>query len=116
MKPPGIRSLDVVLVEVRIERQAQLSHFEALDAKAGIVLGFAGALVALAPNHYQVLPIVGRALAVASGFFALFTFWPRRYRVLDLLALRDRYLEPNRSSPSSTSLTPRSLRPSKLEA
>ena len=46
----GIRSLDVVREEIRIERAAQLQHFDALDSKAGIVLGFAGAIVALAPS------------------------------------------------------------------
>lgn len=43
-------SIEIVLEEVRFEREAQLQHFDSLDAKAGILLGFAGALVALAPS------------------------------------------------------------------
>jgi hypothetical protein len=43
----GIRSLDLLVDEVRVEREAQLRHFDALDQKAGIVLGFAGVLVVL---------------------------------------------------------------------
>ncbi len=40
-------SLDLLLDTVRQERSAQLSHFDSLDSKAGIVLGFAAALIAL---------------------------------------------------------------------
>ncbi|MGB8361963.1 MAG: hypothetical protein WCE80_11260, partial [Acidimicrobiia bacterium] len=32
----------------RSERIAQLSHFDSLDTKAGLVLGFAGVLIAVA--------------------------------------------------------------------
>ena len=35
----GIRSLDVVERVVDRERQAQLQHFDALDSKAGMMLG-----------------------------------------------------------------------------
>ena len=88
----NIRSLDVVWDQVRIEREVQLAHFDALDTKAGIVLGFAGALVALAPAGSIVLIDIGRAVAVASGGFALWTVWPRRVWATDLRALRDLYL------------------------
>jgi hypothetical protein len=49
-----VRSLDIVFEELRTERDQQLHHFDALDQKAGIVLGFAGALVALAPGGSDV--------------------------------------------------------------
>ncbi|HEX2031738.1 MAG TPA: hypothetical protein VHL78_10100 [Actinomycetota bacterium] len=85
------RSLDVILEEVRIERQAQLRHFDALDAKAGIILGFAGALVALAPAG-PVLLDISRFAAALSGFLALSTFWPRGYWAIELRRIRDLYL------------------------
>ena len=87
-----VRSLDIVLDEVRTERDHQLQHFDALDQKAGIVLGFAGALVALAPTRPDLLLALARASAVVSGFLHLSTFWPRRYWSIDLRPLRDKYL------------------------
>ncbi|HEY8115407.1 MAG TPA: hypothetical protein VIH70_03240 [Actinomycetota bacterium] len=91
-KLEGIRSLDLILEEVRSERDLQLSHFDAIDTKAGIVLGFAGALVALAPRGAELLLDLGRALAVACGFTCLSAFWPRRYWSTNLRPFRDKYL------------------------
>jgi hypothetical protein len=88
----NIRSLGVVWEQVRIEREVQLAHFDALDTKAGIVLGFAGAVVALAPAGSILLVNLGRLAAVGSGAFALWTVWPRRVWATDLRALRDLYL------------------------
>jgi hypothetical protein len=79
MAGPHLPSLDLVLDEARSEREAQLVHFEALDAKAGVVLGFAGALVALAPQRADPLIVMGRLLAVVSGLAALSSFWPRQF-------------------------------------
>lgn len=87
----SIRSLDIVWEQARVEREVQLAHFEALDTKAGIVLGFAGAVVALAPTGSSVIDI-GRVAAVGSGACALWTVWPRRIWSTDLRALRDLYL------------------------
>jgi hypothetical protein len=89
---PQLPSLDLVLEEARSERQAQLVHFEALDAKAGVVLGFAGALVALAPDRAELLIVAGRFFAVISGIAALGSFWPRAFWLTDLRSLRDKYL------------------------
>jgi len=85
-------SIDLVLEEARSARAAQLVHFEALDAKAGVVLGFAGALVALAPDRADPLIVIGRFGAVLSGMAALGSFWPRQYWLTDLRVLRDKYL------------------------
>jgi hypothetical protein len=92
MAQPLVRSLDVVAEEVRAQRDGQLTHFDALDSKAGIVLGFAGALVALAPGGHNLLVEFGRAAAALSGLLALWSFWPRRYWHIDLRSLRDLYL------------------------
>jgi hypothetical protein len=92
MSPSSLPSIDLVLEEARSERQGQLLHFEALDAKAGVVLGFAGALVALAPTQADPLLVLGRSLGVISGLAALSSFWPRRYWLTDLRSLREGYL------------------------
>ncbi|MBI4728273.1 MAG: hypothetical protein HY775_02035 [Acidobacteria bacterium] len=42
-----LQSIDPVTHEVEREGEVQARHFEALDTKAGAVLGFAGVLVAL---------------------------------------------------------------------
>jgi hypothetical protein len=87
----AIRSLEPILDEVRAEREAQLRHFDALDTKAGILLGFAAALIALSPTG-ALLAHVGRVTAAISGFLALAAFWPRGYWGTDTRQLRDKYL------------------------
>jgi hypothetical protein len=87
-----ISSIDVISEEVERKRQMQVAHFEALDAKAGLVMGFAGALVALAPAGSRVMLGFARAGAVASGLASLATFWPRDYWSTDLRPLRNKYL------------------------
>jgi hypothetical protein len=89
--PQRLPSLDLIAEEVRSEREGQLRHFEALDAKAGIILGFSGALVALAPSGSPLLD-VARFAALASGLMALTSFWPRGYWSTNLRQLRDLYL------------------------
>jgi len=84
----SVRSLDVLLDQARLERAHQLQHFDALDGKAGILLGFAGALIALAPSGLRVALDGGRAAAVVAGYFALRTFWPRSIPITNLLVLR----------------------------
>jgi undecaprenyl pyrophosphate phosphatase UppP len=92
MAQPGTRSLDVVVAEVQRERETQLRHFDALDSKAGVMLGFAGALAALAPAAFNAMVDMGRAVAVAGAVAALWAFWPRRYGAIEVRALRDRYV------------------------
>jgi hypothetical protein len=91
MRDGRLPSLDPILEEVRSERAGQLRHFDALDTKAGLILGFAGALVALAPTG-ALLVDLGRLAAAASGIVALWTFWPRGYWSTNLLELRNLYL------------------------
>ncbi len=90
--PRPLGSLDILRDEVRLERDAQLRHFDALDAKAGIVLGFAGALAALAPLDRSVIVDVGRIMAVLGALTALWAFWPRTFPILELQPLRAAYL------------------------
>jgi hypothetical protein len=94
------RSLQPIAEVVQEERAAQLRHFDALDVKAGIVLGFTGAIVALAPVA-NVIVDLGRFVAVLGGVAAIVAFWPRRYWHTNLRNLRDLYLS---SEPEFTRL------------
>src|SRR5437868_4176238 len=85
-------SLDLLLDCVRREREAQLAHFDALDSKAGILLGFAGGLIALSPDlsgwaRDVSLPLLGLAALMAAA-----AFFPRRMPTLDVRHLRE-YLQ-----------------------
>jgi hypothetical protein len=88
----GVAAIDVVAEEVRAERVAQLRHFDAVDTKAGVVLGFAGAITALSVGPVALVPEAGLLAAVLAGLFAVMSFWPRKYWRTDLNALRARYL------------------------
>jgi hypothetical protein len=61
---------------------------DALDAKAGITLGFSGALIALAPEVGVPLRLMTLALLVASASFSVAAFWPRRLPALEVGELR----------------------------
>jgi hypothetical protein len=87
----GTKSLDVILEEVRIERAAQLQHFDALDAKAGIVLGFSGAVAALAPSRHLIVGI-GRLVVVLAALGAIWSFLPRTLQLTNVYNLREKYL------------------------
>jgi hypothetical protein len=92
MDPRSVRSLDVLLDLARHERGLQLQHLDALDGRAGILLGFAGALIALTPVGSAPLLNVGRLLSVVAGFFALAVFWPRTIPQVNLVEARQHYL------------------------
>lgn len=94
-------SLDLLLDLVQAERAKQLAHFDALDAKAGIALGFAGLLITLAPNVATAFRLSGGVAAIVATGLALWAFWPRQFPVLEPSALR-RYL---RAEESFTRLT-----------
>jgi hypothetical protein len=81
-------SLDLLLDTVRQERTAQLSHFDALDSKAGILLGFAAALIALSSEvtgWFRDVGVIGLGL---SAIVAATAFFPRKLPVLDVGELR----------------------------
>jgi hypothetical protein len=75
------------------ERNRQTAHFEALDAKAGLLLVFAGAFIALAPDIPLLLRSVGAMAASGAGIVALWALWPRRFEVLKLDAVREEALD-----------------------
>jgi hypothetical protein len=82
-------SLSLILETSARERQARASLLEAMDARAGVLLGFAAALTALAPRDVNLLVETGRASAVLGCLAALLTFWPREYGNVDLDRLNE---------------------------
>ena len=54
----GLLSLDLIASLVEVQQDHQLRHFDGLDNKAGIMLGFAGVLVAIA-DGFEPLSIAG---------------------------------------------------------
>jgi hypothetical protein len=82
-------ALRLVAALVREERLAQSAHAEALDTKAGVILGFSGALVALASSHAGLVMSLGRWSAAAAAALALWAFIPRRLPVPDPEAARE---------------------------
>ena len=88
----GVAAIDVVADEVHSERVAELGHFDAVDTKAGVVLGFAGAITAPSGRPVGPFSAAGLFVAVLAGLLSLMSFWPRKYWRTDLNALRAKYL------------------------
>ncbi|MDQ3663723.1 MAG: hypothetical protein M3353_03565 [Actinomycetota bacterium] len=84
----GMPSIEVVLDRLLSEREAQLTHFEALDAKAGLLLGFSGVLIALVPDIPGAALVLGSCLAIAAAISALVVLWPRKFPVFEARRLR----------------------------
>lgn len=81
-------SLDTLLEIVRDERSKQIGHFDALDNKAGIALGFSGLLITLAPDVPLTILAPALATAATAAVFALLAFWPRPHATLQPTPLR----------------------------
>ena len=62
----SLGSLDLVLDRIQREREKQRAHFDALDNKAGLSVGFAALLITLAPE----LPVPYRLLVVSAALVA----------------------------------------------
>ena len=78
------------------ELEFQQSHFDSLDTKAGIVLGLAEAIVALSADAVgtaatwpQVLATIAVVIGSLAAVTGLYSFWPRRFKVLDVEQVRD---------------------------
>src|SRR4051794_18965428 len=90
---PGMPSLDLLSEEVTGELAAHERRYDALDTKAGVLLGFSGVIVALtAGNLDGFLAHIGTAFAGLAALLAGAGFIPRRFPAIALLTLRDRYL------------------------
>ncbi|MDQ4124206.1 MAG: hypothetical protein M3134_01205 [Actinomycetota bacterium] len=95
-------SIEILATEVRDQAGAQLRHFERLDAQAGVLLGFSGLFVALAPGSSDVWIAAARGGGVVSAMGALLALLAGRYPVLDVAQLRANYLS---AEPLITQLT-----------
>ena len=84
-----MESLDLLLRCVQRERDAQLSHFDALDSKAGILLGFAGALITLSPVLDSWARAISLAMLALAAGLRVATFFPRRMPTLNVVNLRE---------------------------
>lgn len=82
------QSLELIAAEVHDQLQIQLRHFDSLDTKAGIVLGFSGALVALAGRQEEVLSMAGLVAAGLVGLTSVLAFLPRAFPVIDVKNVR----------------------------
>lgn len=98
---PPMKSIDVLAGEIHDQLSAQRRHLEGLDAKAGVLLGFAGILVVVAPETGVIWLLAARALGVVSATCSLCAFFPRDYPLVDLRTFRREYLS---AEPSFTRL------------
>ena len=85
----SLPSLDLIARRVDAEHDAHIRHADALDAKAGIVLGFSGALAAIGRSSATPLRIAGLTLAVVAALAALGAIVPARFPTWRLTDLRD---------------------------
>lgn len=85
---PGLPSIDLLLRAIERQRDQQRLHFESLDNKAGIAVGFAGAIAALASDVDPAVAKVGAVAAVVAAVLAMLAFRPRKDPIFDPLRLR----------------------------
>src|SRR5947209_6264487 len=86
-------SLSLLSDETKRELEVQERRGDALDSKAGIVIGFAGVLVPLSlANLHGLLAHVGAGLAGLAALASGLAFIPRSTPGLSLRALRRSYL------------------------
>jgi hypothetical protein len=70
-----LRSIELLLRETRAEREVAGRLHEALEARAGVILGFTGILIALLPGR-GALTLVGAGFAAATALTSLWTLLP----------------------------------------
>lgn len=82
-------SLDLLIEINQSEREAQLAHFDSLDTKAGLVLGFAGVLIALGNGSGSPSGVGSTILAAMAALASVASFWPRNFPSIDPTRLGD---------------------------
>lgn len=88
----GLPSVPLISAAADREREIQLRHFESLDTKAGLILGFSGVLIALTSDRVTVVALIARAIGVLAATVALAAFAPRGFPSIDIHVIRRRYL------------------------
>jgi hypothetical protein len=82
-------SLDVVTDVLRSELGRRQQHFDSLDTKSGLVLGFSGILVSLPKQVPFPFLATGAALAGLAAAASMAALWPRGFPVLETTRLAD---------------------------
>ncbi len=85
-------SFDIVAEEIRTQVDQQQRQFDALDTKAGVILGFSGVLMALTGDRQGRLTGATVLLAMLAVLLAVLAFYPHRFPLVDLSSLRNQYL------------------------
>jgi hypothetical protein len=94
----GLPSIGVLLTAVERRLDQQRSHFESLDTKAGVAVGFAGVIAALAKDVDPFVAKVGVGVAVVAAVLAMLSFRPRKHPIFDPLPLREHLQADERST------------------
>jgi hypothetical protein len=84
-------STEVVRKELDIERELQAKIADTADTRAGVVLGFSGAVAALAANSRVLLAIPGAILAAIAAVMAATVLLPRAKSTIDPMYLTRHY-------------------------
>lgn len=100
---PPLPSLQILLEQVASERETMSAHAESLDTKAGIILGFAGLLVGLGATAQATISAnwvfrSGLGVAILAAGLAVWAIAPRRYPVIQLFPLRQKFLAATQSA------------------
>jgi len=85
----SLPSLDLIADEARLQLEELVRHLDAVDAKAGIVLGASAAVAAIGAQHFTVIRGPGMGLAVVAALIALAAIVPQRFATWDGAELRD---------------------------
>lgn len=87
--PSWTAAAEQLLQRAEVEYDRAHARFDAMDTKAGVALGFVGALLALTLNvdvegHARAVLVAGQATGGLAAISALVAVWPRRYPSLSL--------------------------------
>lgn len=88
MPDERLPSIGVLLTAVERHLDQQRSHFESLDTKAGVAVGFAGVIAAIGKDVGPLVAKAGVGLAVVAAVLAVLSFRPRKHPVFDPRRLR----------------------------
>jgi hypothetical protein len=86
-------SPELVARKIDKTRDDLLRHSDAVDTKAGVLLGFAGVFVAVSLASFTWWRVPATVAAVVAALWCLAIFLPDRYPTLEVRQLRDRYLD-----------------------
>jgi hypothetical protein len=94
--------VDILASEIRDQMAGQVRHFDRLDTRAGVLLGFSGLFVVLSLNGSGFWIAAAGVAGVASAAVALGSFLVRDFPALDVARFRERYVS---AEPAMTRLT-----------